>query len=69
MATKTATPRDTTDEQDIELLKADIVNLFYTAPYNDMTWREIEVACQRAAYQARLVTGQYGSFNDAPPPS
>jgi len=59
----------TTDVEDIELLRSEVVKLLYDPRFNDMTWREIEAALEFAMVDVRGVFAAYGSFDAAPPPA
>ena len=59
---------ETTDVQDVQLLADEIVTLCHDTRFNDMTWREIEAACELAVHQVKLVFSQHGSLDAAPAP-
>jgi hypothetical protein len=65
----TPATHETSDVEDIQLLRSQIVKLLYDPRFNDMTWREVEAALEFVMVDVRAVTAQYGSFNDAPPPA
>jgi hypothetical protein len=58
----------TSPAQDVQALRAAVIALIHTAPYDDMLWPEIQAALQLSMHDVKITFMQYGNFNNAPPP-
>jgi hypothetical protein len=59
---------DTTPSEDVQALRAAIIDVLHTAPYDDMRWPEILAALQLVMHDTRIVFVNYDGFDKAPPP-
>ena len=57
----------TSPAEDVQLLRAALVQVLQTAPFDDMLWPEMQAAFQLAMHDARIMISVYGSLNNAPP--
>ena len=67
MAKTAAAPRSS-DVQDIRLLADDIIALIRTAPYDDMTWAEVDAALHFVSHDIKLAWQTNNSVKPPPPP-
>jgi hypothetical protein len=58
----------TSPAEDVQALRAALIQVLHTAPFDDMLWPEMQAALQLVVHDIQVTVSVYGSFNNAPVP-